>query len=69
MNATQQLELGLDREQGFRLAPTAPARASRAQWWFAQMRQAVHNALDWQSTPPAPPEQTWLLPHRQPRGA
>jgi hypothetical protein len=67
MNATQQLELGLDREQGFRLARVTPAQPNRAQWWFAQMRQAVNEALDWHSAPLARPEQPWLLPHRQPR--
>lgn len=35
-------------------------RASRAQWWFARMRQVVDRAMDWQPLPPARPEQIWL---------
>jgi hypothetical protein len=35
-------------------------RASRAQWWFARMRQVVDRAMDWQPIPPARPEQIWL---------
>jgi hypothetical protein len=35
-------------------------RARRAQWWFQQMRQAVDQAMDWRSTPPARHEQVYL---------
>jgi len=65
MNATQQLELGLDRKASRRPARRAPERISRAEWWFRQMRRAVNEALDWSATPPAPAEQPWLLPARR----
>jgi len=35
-------------------------RGSRAQWWFARMRQVVDRAIDWQPIPPARPEQIWF---------
>ena len=35
-------------------------RASRAQWWFALMRQVVDRAMDWQPIPPGRPEQIWF---------
>ena len=35
-------------------------RMTRAQWWFAHMRQIVDHAMDWQAAPEPRPEQTWL---------
>lgn len=41
-------------------------RQSRAQWWFARMRQVVDRAMDWQPAPAARPEQIWFPgSHRQ----
>jgi len=67
MITQQQLELGLDKVYGFNVHLPQTRRLSRAQWWFAQMRRVVDHALDWQPSPPAPPEQIWLAdPQRQP---
>ena len=43
-------------------------RASRAQWWFARMRQVVDRAMDWQPAPPARPEQIWFPEPRRANG-
>jgi hypothetical protein len=53
-----QLEFGLagKRSQG----RARERRVQRANWWFSRMRQAVAGAVDWQSTPPAQPEQAYL---------
>ena len=49
MTTTQQLELGFNgtpsRSQGRR----RELRVARAQWWFAKMREAVENAVAWQT--------------------
>ncbi len=63
----EQLELGLG---GTKLAVQGGRREGkiqRAAWWFAQMRQIVNSAMDWQPTPTAPPQQEWLglSHHRQ----
>jgi len=43
-----QLEMNLDRSVNFPPAPRRPRRATRARWWFAQMRQVVDRAWDWE---------------------
>jgi hypothetical protein len=43
-------------------------RASRAQWWFARMRQVVDRAMDWQPAAPARPEQIWFPEPRRANG-
>ena len=55
-----QLELSLANAGGCRPLSPRQRRLSRAQWWFARMRQTVESALDWQPAPPPCPEQTWL---------
>ncbi|MCX8092199.1 MAG: hypothetical protein N3I86_14900 [Verrucomicrobiae bacterium] len=57
---TEQLELGLNQESRPVTAGRRESRIARAAWWFAQMRQIVDRAMDWQQTPPGRPEQTWL---------
>jgi hypothetical protein len=40
-------------------------RLERARWWFRRMHEAVERAAEWQSAPPARPEQTYMkLPRR-----
>lgn len=65
-NETRQLELAFGSKNRRRAKRSSQERVSRAQWWFQQMRRAVNEALDWSATPPARPEQTWLLPTRSP---
>jgi len=61
INATnEQLELGFN---GIRLSPRNPGRAgrvARATWWFAQMREVVERAMDWNAAGEARPEQIWI---------
>jgi hypothetical protein len=56
-----QLEMSFDASTSFspRLR-VRQRRQSRAQWWFAQMRRVVDQALDWKPAPPARPEQSYL---------
>jgi hypothetical protein len=58
------MELGFDSAQ--RVANSVNhRRASRATWWFAQMRRAVDAAAVWQpAAPEARPEQTWFKDKR-----
>jgi hypothetical protein len=56
MNTIDQLELGF---KGAAI-PRRQKKINRARWWFAQMRRAVDNALEWQPEPPVRPEQTWF---------
>jgi len=58
-NATnEQLELGFG---GIKISPTRPeGRIARANWWFAQMRDAVGRAMDWSATAEPRPEQIWI---------
>jgi hypothetical protein len=65
MTNQSQLELGFDASCGWQPARHQPRRLTRAQWWFAQMRQIVDRALDWQPTPPPRPEQTWFTQTRR----
>jgi hypothetical protein len=61
---TQQLELTFDGSQGFEpRVRSQPARAARAQWWFAQIHQLISRAAV--ARPPGRPEQVHLaLPGR-----
>jgi hypothetical protein len=62
-NATDnQLELGFNhgiRCQGANPAPRE-GRINRAGWWFAQMRDIVERAMDWESAGEPRPEQIWI---------
>ena len=61
------MELGLNAAKP-QAAPRRPQnRSTRAAWWFAQMRQIVSQAVDWDAAPEPRPEQSWLgfSHHRQ----
>ncbi len=49
MTTNQQLELGFNGTQSRIYGRRREARVARGQWWFAQMRAAVANAMDWQA--------------------
>jgi hypothetical protein len=56
-NATnEQLELGFN---GVQIRARREGRVARANWWFAQMRDVVGRAMDWQAAEPRP-EQIWI---------
>lgn len=57
----QQMELGLAAKAVRRPAPRRQRRLPGARWWFAQMRLAVANAVEWGAPPPPRPEQIDLL--------
>ena len=59
MTTNQQLELGFNGMQS-RIYGRPRTRVTRAQWWFAKMREVVENAVSWQDETPAHPEQTWM---------
>jgi hypothetical protein len=63
-NATEQLEMMLDRTMANLAAKPAAGRRerrlTRANWWFARMRQAVDRAFDWAPVPPPRPEQIYF---------
>ena len=59
MTTNEQLELGFNATQS-RIYGRPRTRVTRAQWWFAKMRAAVANAVDWQNQSPAHPEQIWM---------
>ena len=60
-NATnEQLELGFN---GIRLPANGThrqGRVARATWWFAQMREVVERAMDWNAAGEPRPEQIWI---------
>ena len=60
-NATnEQLELGFNGIKPRATAARREGRIARANWWFAKMRQAVADAMDWQTEPQPRPEQIWI---------
>ena len=56
----EQLELGFGPRQPRVPAGRRERRITRAQWWFAHMRQIVDRAFDWESAREARPEQVWF---------
>jgi hypothetical protein len=61
----EQLELGIN---GNKLTgyPATRSRRARADWWFAQMRNIVSRAMDWETTGGPRPEQIWIpVTHRE----
>jgi hypothetical protein len=54
-----QLELGFNGMQR-RIYGRPRTRVTRAQWWFAKMRAAVADAVNWQNETAARPEQIWM---------
>ena len=61
MTTNQQLELGFNGTQARIYGRRRETRVARAQWWFAQMRAAVADAIVW---PPAgrPPAEQIIIP-------
>ena len=59
MTTNQQLELGFNATQR-RIHGRREQRAARANWWFATMREAVENALQWEEAMQPRPEQIKL---------
>jgi len=47
MTTNQQLELGFNGTQARIFGRRRETRVARAQWWFAQMRAAVAEAMAW----------------------
>ena len=60
MTTNEQLELGFNGTQTRIPGRRRETRVARAQWWFARMREAVENAMDWQNEAPAHAEQIWM---------
>ena len=60
MTTNEQLELGFNGTQARIFGRRREQRLARAKWWFARMREAVANAMDWQSEPQPRPEQIWM---------
>jgi len=64
MNNNEQLELGFNQKV---LRITVRRRqASRAKWWFGQMRRAVDSAIDLRGNGSSSPEHVHLIPARRP---
>jgi len=64
----EQMELGLGGVKFVTPPSRRAGRIQRAAWWFAQMRQIVDRAVDWQPAGEPRPEQIWLSgTHRQAR--
>ncbi|MGA2246911.1 MAG: hypothetical protein ABSH48_18115 [Verrucomicrobiota bacterium] len=57
MTTNQQLELGFNGTQNRVLGRRRDHRVARAQWWFAQMRAAVADAMAWPAGGQSPAEQ------------
>jgi len=57
MTTNEQLELGFNGTQTRIFGRRRETRVARGQWWFAKMRAAVANAMDWQAQPNPRPEQ------------
>ena len=55
-----QLELGFSGRPRQRNLPRHGGRVTRATWWFAKMREAVEEALEWPAAHPPRAEQIWL---------
>ncbi len=55
-----QLEMSFSNAERRPLLSARQRRLSRAQWWFAHMRQVVDRAVNWQPVPPPRPEQIWF---------
>ena len=56
----EQLELGFSGLPPKTISTKREGRIARANWWFAKMREAVENAMDWQTVGEPRPEQIWM---------
>ncbi len=60
-NATnEQLELGFNGIKLLTNGTQRQGRVARAAWWFAQMREVVERAMDWNAVGEPRPEQIWI---------
>jgi len=60
-NATnEQLELGFNGIKLLTNSTQRKGRVARAAWWFAQMREVVERAMDWNAAGEPRPEQIWI---------
>ena len=60
MTTNEQLELGFNGTQTRIFGRKRENRMVRGQWWFAKMREAVANAMDWSAPVETRPEQMWM---------
>jgi hypothetical protein len=60
MTTNEQLELGFNGIAPQTNSTKREGRIARANWWFAKMREAVENAMDWQAAGEPRPEQIWM---------
>jgi hypothetical protein len=60
MTTNEQLELGFNGTQARIHGRKRENRMARGQWWFARMREAVANAMDWSAEGQPRPEQIWM---------
>jgi hypothetical protein len=60
MTTNEQLELGFNGIKPHAHAARREGRIARANWWFAKMRAAVEDAMDWQTVSAPRPEQIWM---------
>ena len=60
MTTNNQLELGFNSVPAQAAGSRREGRISRANWWFARMRDIVEDAMDWSGTTEPRPEQIWL---------
>jgi hypothetical protein len=58
--ANEQMELGLGGARLVAQGGPREGKIQRAAWWFAQMRQIVDRAMDWEPAREPRPEQIWL---------
>ena len=56
----EQLELGFNGLPPQTNSTKREGRIARANWWFTKMREAVENAMDWQTVNEPRPEQIWM---------
>ncbi len=60
-NATnEQLELGFNGIKLLANGARHEGHTTRAAWWFAQMREVVERAMDWNTVGEPRPEQIWI---------
>ena len=55
-----QLELGFNGIRPQANVAGREGRIARAGWWFAQMRDIVERAMDWETAGEPRPEQIWI---------
>ena len=56
----EQLELGFSGLPPKTISTKREGRIARANWWFAKMREAVADAMDWPAASQPRPVQIWM---------